>query len=119
MTGNEILQRALALLGYAENNGNAQLTQRVLQKALPLVNLVYGDIARMCRIKKERLESLAEEIELSDKAADVFACGIAAYIAATEGDDSAQALWSAEYQSRRTTLTKFTERKDVLPLPEY
>lgn len=119
MTGNEILQRALALLGYAENNGNLQLTQRILQKALPLVNLVYGDIARMCGIKKERLESLSEEIELSDKAADVFTCGVAAYIAATEGDDSAQALWSAEYQSRRTTLSRVTEINDVLPIPEY
>lgn len=118
MTGNEILQRALALLGYAENNGNAQLTQRILQKALPLVNLVYGDIARIEGLKKERLASLSDEIELSDKAADVFACGVAAYVAATEGDD-VQAFWSAEYQSRRTTLTKFTERKDVLPLPEY
>lgn len=119
MTGNEILQRALALLGYAENNGNLQLTQRILQKALPLVNLVYGDIARMCGIKKERLESLSEEIELSDKAADVVTCGVAAYIAATEGDDSAQALWSAEYQSRRTTLSRVTEINDVLPVPEY
>lgn len=119
MTGNEILQRALALLGYAENNGNLQLTQRILQKALPLVNLVYGNIARMCGIKKERLESLSEEIELSDKAADVFTCGVAAYIAGTEGDDSAQALWSAEYQSRRTTLSRVTEINDVLPVPEY
>ncbi len=33
MTANDILQRALALLGYAENNGNTQLTQRILQKA--------------------------------------------------------------------------------------
>lgn len=119
MTGNEILQRALALLGYAENNGNTQLTQRILQKSLPLVNLVYGDIARIEGLKKERLKSLGDEIELSCKAADVFACGVAAYIAATEGDDNAQAFWSAEYQSRRTTLTKVTEYKDVLPLPEY
>ena len=36
MTGNDILNRALGLLGYAENNGNLQLTQRVLQKSLPL-----------------------------------------------------------------------------------
>ena len=119
MTGNDILQRALGLLGYAENNGNAQLTQRILQKALPLVNLVYGDISRMCELGDERLESLSDEFELSNKAADVFACGLAGYIAATEGDDAAQAFWSAEYQTRRTTLTKITEVKDELPTPEY
>lgn len=119
MTANDILQRALALLGYAENNGNTQLTQRILQKALPLINLVYGDIARIKGLEKERISSLNDEIELSNKAADVFACGVAAYIAGTEGDDGAQALWSAEYQSRRTTLSKRTEYKDVIPVPEY
>lgn len=119
MTGNEILQRALGLLGYAENNGNRQLTQRILQKALPLVNLVYGDIARIAGVEKERLDSLSDEIKLSNKAADVFACGVAAYIAATEGDDSAQALWMTEYATRRTTLSQITQYKDTLPIPEH
>ena len=119
MTGNDILQRALGLLGYAENNGNTQLTQRILQKALPLTNLVYGDIARMCGIEKQKIECLLDEIEISDKAADVFACGLAGYIAASEGDDNAHAFWAAEYNARRTTLTKVTEIKDVLPVPEY
>ncbi len=119
MTGSDILQRALGLLGYAENNGNTQLTQRILQHALPLTNLVYGDIARMCGMKKERLNSLLDEFEISDKAADVFACGLAGYIAASEGDDNAHAFWAAEYNTRMTTLTKVTEIKDVLPVPEY
>ena len=119
MTGNEIVNRALGLLGYAENNGNLQLTQRILQKALPLVNLVYGDIARVCGLKSQRLNDLNEEFEISDKAADVFVCGVASYIANTEGDDNAQVFWTAEYQSRRTTLSCVTEYKDVLPIPEY
>lgn len=119
MTGNDIVNRALGLLGYAENNGNLQLTQRILQKSLPLVNMVYGDIARMCGLEKKRLNSLAEEFEISDTAADVFACGVAGYIANSEGDDNAQAFWSAEYQSRRSTLTNIMEIKDVIPVPEY
>lgn len=119
MTANDVLNNALGLLGYAENNGNRQLTQRILQKALPLVNLVYGDIARIEGLEKQRLESLTDKIELSDKAVDVFACGVAAYVAGSEGDDNAQALWMAEYQTRRTTLSKITEIKDTLPIPEY
>jgi len=119
MTGNDILNRALGLLGYAENNGNLQLTQRVLQKSLPLLNMVYGDIARICGINKQRIDDLNEKIEISDKAADVFACGLASYIANSEGDDNAQAFWAAEYQSRRTTLSSVTEFKDILPVPEY
>ena len=119
MTGNDILQRALGLLGYAENNGNTQLTQRILQKALPLTNLVYGDIARMCGMEKETIDSLSDEFEISNNAADVFACGLASYIAATEGDDNAHAFWAAEYNARRTTLSKVTTVKDELPIPEY
>lgn len=119
MTANDILNNALGLLGYVENNGGVQSLQRIYNRALPIVNLVYGDILRMEGIEKPRIKSLEDEIELSDKAIDVFACGIAAYIAASEGDDNAQALWMAEYQARRTTLTKVTEIKDVLPIPEY
>jgi hypothetical protein len=118
MTGNEILQRALALLGYAENNGNSQLPQRVLQKALPIVNLVYSDIKRMCGIDEKPLESLENEIKTPDKATEVFVCGVASYIAATEGDDAAQAFWSLEYSTRKTTHTRTTQIVDSIPVPE-
>lgn len=119
MTGNEILQRALALLGYAENNGNLQLTQRILQKALPIVNLVYADVSRMCGKDIKPLESLVDEIKTPISANTVFVCGVASYIAATEGDDANQAFWGAEYATRKTTLTRITEVKDSLPVPEY
>lgn len=119
MTGNEILQQALGLLGYSENNGNTQLTQRVLQKALPLVNLVYSDIKRMCGVDENALASLTDEIKTPDKANEVFACGVASYIAATEGDDAQQAFWGAEYATRKTALTRITEIKDTLPVLEY
>ena len=119
MTGNVILQQALLLLGYTDSNGNAQLTQRTLQKALPLVNLVYSDIKRMCGVDEKPLGSLTDEIKTPDKANEVFVCGVASYIAATEGDDAAQAFWSAEYTTRKTTLTRITEIKDSIPVPEY
>lgn len=119
MTGNEILQQALSFLGYSESNGNAQLSQRVLQKALPLVNLVYGDIKRMCGVDAEPLKSIMDEIKTPEKANDVFACGVASYIAATEGDDANQAFWGAEYATRKTLLSRRVEVKDTLPIPEY
>ena len=119
MTGKEILQQALSLLGYAENNGNIQLTQRILQKSLPIVNLVYSDIKRMCGVDEKPLESLMDEIKTPISANTVFVCGVASYIAATEGDDANQAFWGAEYATRKTMLTKITEVKDSLPVPEY
>ena len=73
----------------------------------------------MCGMEKETIDSLSDEFEISNNAADVFACGLASYIAATEGDDNAHAFWAAEYNARRTTLSKITTVKDELPIPEY
>lgn len=115
MTGCEIYNNALSLLGYAENNGSNQLTQRVMNRAIPHINLIYGDLRRICGMDEKRIETLSEKMELPEKALDVCICGVAGYIAMSEGDDNAQAIWSAEYQSRRTTLSQIGTIKDVLP----
>lgn len=118
MTGSKMINQALGLLGYSESNGNTQLTQRVMNRALPLVNLVYSDLRRVCGLENKRLKTLSEEIELPEKTLDIFACGLAGYIAQSEGDDNAQYFWAAEYQARRTSLSKVTQYEDVLPIPD-
>lgn len=115
MTGSEIINRALSLLGYAESDNNLDLTRRVMNRALPLVNIVYRDIRRICDLEPKEIKTLSEEIEIPENAKDIMACGLAGYIAGSEGDDYMQSFWSAEYQTRRTTLSKLTECKDVLP----
>lgn len=114
----EVYDNALKLLGYSENNGNNQLTQRVMSRAVALFNIVYGDIRRICGMSIKRIKNLSEETELPEKAIDVLTCGVASYIAMSEGDDNAQAIWSAEYQTRRTTLSQISEISDVIPTPE-
>ena len=118
MNGLKMMSKALALLGYSENDGNSQLTQRVRNRALPLCNLIYTDLRNICGEEYKTLETLTDEIELPEKALDVFACGLAGYIAQSEGDDNSQYFWSNEYQNRRTTLSKVTEYKDTLPTVE-
>ena len=118
MTALDIVNKALSLLGYSESNNNADLTGRVLNRALPLCNLVYSDMCRICDAEKEEIKTLNQEISLPEAAYDIMACGLASYIAGAESDDFMQALWSAEYQQRRTTLSKITEYEDVLPNPE-
>ena len=115
MTALQMVNKGLGLLGYSENNNNLDLTQRVMNRALPLVNIVYLDIRRICGLEPKEIETLSEEIEIPEKANSVMACGLASYIAGSENDDAAQAFWSAEYQARRTTLSQVTEHKDVLP----
>ena len=119
MTALQIVNKSLALLGYSDSNNNNSLTQRVFNRALPLVNLVYTDICRMCDIKEKEIKNLDEDFLLPEKAVSVMACGLASYIAMSEGDDSAQAFWSAEYSARKTTLTQTAEYLDVIPMPEY
>lgn len=118
MTAAKMVQQALGLLGYAENSGNSQLTQRVMNRAVSLINLVYSDLNRICGVENKPITSLSEEIKLSEKALDVFACGLAGYIAQSESDDNMQSLWMAEYQTRRTKLSQVTSYTDVLPVPE-
>lgn len=115
MTGRKMVTKALSLLGFAENDGNLQLTQRVMNRALPLVNLVYTDLRGICGTEYKTLDSLADEIELPEKALEIFACGLAGYIAQGEGDDNAQYFWSSEYQARRVKLSQITAYKDTLP----
>ena len=118
MTGLNVVNQALGLLGYAENDGNTQLTQRVMNSVLPSFNLVYTDLCRICDLEIKRINNLSEEVELPDKALDILICGVASYIAGAEGDENMQYFWSGEYKARRTTLTKITEYKDVLPTVE-
>lgn len=115
MTGNKVYKEALALLGYTENNGNQQMTQRVMNRAVPTINLIFEDMRRIYDIEPKRITTLSEEIDIPDEAEQVFICGLASYIAAAEGDDNNQAIWSAEYQARRAALSKMTSIEDVIP----
>ena len=118
MKGCEVYNNALSLLGYAENSGNNQLTNRVMNRALPIINLVNNDLRLICGMEEKRIETLSEEIKLPQKAIDVLICGVAGYVAMAEGDDGAHAIWSAEYQARRTKLSRIEEINDVLPVVE-
>ncbi|MBO5210468.1 MAG: hypothetical protein J6B80_00890 [Clostridia bacterium] len=115
MTANEVLMKSMALLGYSDNDGNLQLTQRIRGRAVPLFNLVYNDLRRVCELPRKPIVSLTDEIELPEEAEDVLACGVASYIALSEGDDTMQYMFSAEYQQRRKGLSKVSEIEDVIP----
>lgn len=115
MTGADILKRALALLGYSDSGGNTQLSERVTGRAVQLINLVYNDLRRITELEEAPLNTLGGEIRLPGKAADVLVCGVASYIALSEGDDLMQAVWSEEYRVRRTALSKAAEIADTLP----
>lgn len=115
MTVVEIINKAMALLGYSDNDGNTQLSQRIRNRAIPIFNLVYNDLRRISELKHNPIFSLSDSIELPVEAIDVLICGVAAYLAGSEGDDVQQYMWSTEYQQRRTKLSRVGEIKDVIP----
>lgn len=118
MTANEIFIKAIAVLGYSDNDGNSQLTQRITNRATAIFNLVYNDLRRVCELPRKPIISLSDEFELPEEAHDVLMCGVASYIAQSEGDDTQQYMWSTEYQQRRKTLSRVSEIKDVIPTVE-
>jgi len=61
MTANEVLMKSMALLGYSDNDGNSQLTQRIRNRALPLFNLVYNDLRQVCELKHKPVISLSDD----------------------------------------------------------
>lgn len=117
MNASEILNIALKMLGYTENNGNVKLTQRIRNKAVVATNLVYSDIWRV--LGKENFEpinSTSEKIDLpSDIITDVFVYGICMHIAQSESDGDNQQFYSALYNRKRTSLSQTGRYKDALP----
>ena len=116
MTGSEVLNKSLQLLGYSDSNGNTHLTQVIRNRAVALVNLVYMELSRNCGLDNLANALLSEEIKLPDNVLnEVMPCGLAMYIANAEGDYNAEAFWSREYNAKRATLSRFEEIKDTLP----
>lgn len=114
MTVNEIFKNAVNLLGYSD--GNIGLTQRTNSRAISIFNIVYNDLRNITGNSRVPVTSLSDKIELPEKAIDILICGVASYIALSEGDDLMQAVYSAEYQQRRTALTEVTVIEDILPV---
>lgn len=112
-----LLNDALRLLGYTDNDGNPELSQRIRNKAIVTVNLVYGDMWRICRDADFRpIASLDDEIALPKKATgDVFLYGLAMHIARNENDGDQQQYFAYLYNSRRAGLTKFDRLKNIIP----
>ncbi len=117
MKASEILNISLKMLGYSESNGNVKLTQRIRNKAVVAINLVYSDLWRVlgkCDFKP--IKSVSEEIKLpEDIINDVFVYGVCMHIAQSESDGDNQQFYSALYNRKRTSLSQIGGYKDVLP----
>lgn len=114
MTGNQLLNNALKVLGYTDQNGNAQLTSRVRNSAVVNINLVYSDLWRITRDEPfEPINSLGDTIDLPESVLhDVFLYGLCMHIARSENDGDQQQFYTVLYNQKRTSLSRFETIQD-------
>lgn len=120
MTVQEMLIIALNLLGYTDRSGNEQLTSRITNRAVELVNTIYVDLWRVCHRGEDftRLKGMGDKIDLPNLVLnDVMPYGVAAMFALGENDTDQEQLWARRYNEKRGTLTYQSRYKNVLPSP--
>lgn len=126
-TASALFNNTLKLLGYSDCDGNIELTDRLRNRAIVTVNLVYGDLWNICYHSSDKtsatefkpIKSLADEIKLPIKVIEeAFLYGLAMHIARSENDGDQQQLFAMLYNAKRASLSKYDKVKNVLPRPE-
>ena len=112
-----LLNDALKMLGYSDSDGNAELTQRLRNRAVVTVNLVYGDLWRIFNSESFKpIISMDDEVALPEKAlGDVFLYGLAMHIARSENDGDQQQFFTMLYNAKRAGLTQYDKVKNTVP----
>ncbi len=118
MTANEIISKAIVLLGYHDGLGNTndERFQMVSKNAL---NFVYNDLVNcLGRNDFKDVKSLAEKIDMPDRVLyDVMPYGVASFIAESIGDGEKQQYFASLYNFKRKSVTYEDKVQDVIPAP--
>lgn len=120
MTGNEMMKKALVLLGYTDSTGEISGEQRFRSRALTVINSVYADLFYIRNSGGFiQLDKITDNIELPERVLnDVMPYGVAAFLAQSESDGDMQQTFISLYNSKRAALTKSEAVGDVIPCPE-
>ena len=124
-TGREVFDRAMSLLGYTDKDGNVDRLRDadLYKKALLLVEQIYTDMF-FCETPNSEFSALGgldEEIPLSRRCVnDIMPYGVAMLLAGLAGDASAQSVFSAIYNQKRSAGVKAQSTiADILPTGEW
>lgn len=116
-----MLNQALKLLNYTNMHGeiDTQRSAPIFKRSLPVLNQVYSDLYLIegSRNAFSPLPDINGTVFLSDTTCrDVMPYGVAMWISQSEGDGDNQALFSALYNQKRSSVRRPAEsRQDVLP----
>lgn len=119
MNGNDVLRRALLLLGYTDENGepDAAAAAALYKRGLPLIDQLCADLSVAERgVAAAAVTSLSQPLPLSEVAArSVLPYGVAMLFAASRGDGDNQQLFAALYTAKRRALHPREQVQDRLP----
>lgn len=118
MTGREILDKAVRLLGYTDSLGNMEMSGRIKSRAITVINFIYSDLFYL--LKKEGfvgIKELGDEIYLPERLLnDIMPYGVAALIAQSEGDGDQQYVFIKLYNAKRAGAAGNSNIVDILPI---
>lgn len=118
MTGKEMINKAILLLGYNDEQGNTS-DSRFQVASKNALNFVYSDLF-YCLAPEgfEEIKTLSEEIPLPERVLfDVMPYGVAAFIAESLGDGEKQQYFAMMYNRKRAGLTRYEDIEDGIPYP--
>ena len=118
MTGQEVLERAVALLGYTDENGAPDAGQLagLYKRGVALIDQLCSDLTAAEGGTPTVVSSLSAPLPLTEATArGVLPYGVAMLIAAARGDGDNQALFSALYTAKRRIVCRRERVQDVLP----
>lgn len=120
MTGNEMINKALVLLGYTDSMGNISGDQRFRTRALTVLNSIYADLFYLKNSSGfSPLKAVSDSVNLPERELnDVMPYGVAALLAQSENDGDAQQTFVTLYNTKRAALTYSESVNDVIPTPE-
>lgn len=124
-TGQEVLTRALQLLGYSDNLGGSNSLQdaELIKRGTTAVLQIYNDIQRVEHPTTFDTEafSMGKELQLSPVSVnDVMPYGVAMLIAQGDGNGDSQAMFADLYNQKRSSVPKSVLRRiDVIPSGGY
>ncbi len=114
MTGNDVFNRALNLLGYLNSYTTKTDNQNLLKRVPDILNQICFDL------KIPNIIKLSDKIEASDKALDALCYGVAMIMALVEGDGAKNKMFTDIYNAKRAAaLSSKDIIVDKLPKTDY
>lgn len=115
MTGLNLFEKAMEMLGYVNSDGISGRNE-MIKKALTLINNVYAELYYAWEDWRnkpfEPLKNINESLNLPQIVLDDIApYGVAMYLAQSESDADNQSLYAAIYNQKKTRVKRVTTQK--------